>query len=536
MQDIKSKMSVYRPDHKSATTSLMESAATMLKNGETADVVTFVTETLKEVRDSVVPAILDASNISQKGLFTTHSHFFVVQSELWKGLEDIKGHEKNEKDKSDQHKKCRKEEADACTKRQSCDKELYDKWLDWFGKETDLSTDHGAFETYFCNNNGTEMSVRKTSKDHMVEWNTTHTSVVLAESAYTKKMKECKDYHDTLDAKTTSCNNRQGHLEKWSCSYAKTVGTVMSDFHSSWKDAVSTYDNEVNRTKHMQADRISEYKTLEVVQCLLGRVKERNGVPCDSATEEYQGEVSTCQNKSFMVDISALELMYPCVPPLPAMCKGRDLTKCLPVVQPYPCGDDFKAQEYAKLPALDVAPFGVDGLTKPQEPQGPRPDQPWRNTACNDRQTCDVCFKQTGDLTRVCAMTQTSDTEAKSGACWSKEISEESYCASNPYASGCITTQQVTDDFPNAGKCPEICEGSHMTTDSKAYMEHLKSSDITETNQTVIEELFMEWCDFDLNPVPVDPVPVDPVPVDPVPVDPVPLDLAQVEVPDEGQE
>ena len=60
----------------------MESAAHMLKNGATPEVVTFAEATLDDVTGTVMPAIISESENDQTFIYNLHSCFAVVLGEL----------------------------------------------------------------------------------------------------------------------------------------------------------------------------------------------------------------------------------------------------------------------------------------------------------------------------------------------------------------------------------------------------------------------------------------------------------------------
>jgi len=477
LQDMKTMVSVHHPKHNTAA-NLMESATSMLKHGATNDVVWFVSNITKEVADSIVPAIEHESAVSQSGLYTDHKEFFVTLNTLGTDLGLIATLNTAEESKSQQHKACRAEEAKKCTTKTDCDKDLYDYWLIWYNHEIQLHRDHGAFHGHFCLSNGTDSSIRQTSAVRMGAWIKTEKLVSAAELVYQNQVPVCQNAFTELETKNTLCNVKQGELEAAACAHANKVSLTVTTFHQKWMNDVDTYETNVNFTKHMQADRIREFTTLEVVKCLLQRVTEKNGAPCDDATDGLQEELTKCQKHRHNVDTTHLELIYPCIPPFPVACSSRSsLSNCMPVVQPHPCGAPFIAQEYAALPALPEAPFGmqrVNGATGA-----------WRQTSCNVRPDCASCSPVILNCAATCALG-----EAACGACWS-DLAKDQYCTHNPHASGCLLIPDA-DEFAPAGVCVTTCEEEYVS--SFAYLDH--SIKINGADTTV-QSLVSEVCPFE---------------------------------------
>ena len=68
-------------------------------------------------------------------------------------------------------------------------------------------------------------------------------------------------------------------------------------FHNAWASLHASYQGITDLVYNQTQDRHQEYKTLVVVQCLLGRVRELNGRPCDESTGSVDDEMSTCEQQ-----------------------------------------------------------------------------------------------------------------------------------------------------------------------------------------------------------------------------------------------
>jgi hypothetical protein len=176
---------------------------------------------------------------------------------------------------------------------------------------------------------------------------------------------DCVPTHNALDTKSATCDAHQTSLEQKACAHALKITEVLATYYNDFAQAASAYNCAVEEIMQLERDRKREWITLQVVTCLLGRVHELNGRPCDSETGEVDNEIAFCEQGHY-VDVCSVEngepqlcLDYPPIPPCPPECPGRDQVTgvCLPVVQPVPCNSDWHTQEYANLPEVPAPPF-----------------------------------------------------------------------------------------------------------------------------------------------------------------------------------
>lgn len=363
--------------HRKSVANLMEAATHLLKNGATPDVVNFTNATITEVEDVVFPAIRNESETDQAALFEQHDRFAQIEADLSDNNQQVAILWNQTVGHSHDHKTCRDEEEIKCDNKRQCDMDLYAKWSHWVSCENDLKKDHDNIHGQFCappgrvvdeewvdGVNGTLHIFRETAKVHLNEYIIQKPICDTAISDYNGHIQLCDSNVTALDDKSLECNKHQEDLEEDACHHHREISDVLSEYHNDYTTANNSYNFLVNTTKQKQEDRIQEYVTLKVVNCLLDRVHERNGRPCDETTGEIEDELGNCSALRDTVDYDFLLLTYRPAPPHVAPCLSPDKVvghgPCLPVHQPAPCSHAWHAQEMAvptPLPAVPEATF-----------------------------------------------------------------------------------------------------------------------------------------------------------------------------------
>lgn len=373
---------IHRSDKKSVST-LLETAGNMLRTGATPDVVNFTSATLNEITGIVVPAIADASEVDQGLLNSMHAQFEAALAALELGNRRI--HQMNEEREalSTQHKLCRLEEEDKCRNKVTCDYHLYDLWKTFVDEESEMRFIEGNINEHFCVQdehgyyiaNGTVAIFRATSIPYMTSFISQKVRVDMAEDHYDNFNPYCQSNYTALDEKTADCDALQFALESSACTHAEAVRTVQTEFSIAWNDALFAYNLTVAEVKLQEIDRIAEYRTLTVVQCLLDRVHQRNGRPCDESTDEAAMEITICEEVRRTTDITWLELIYHIVEPHPQYCADRHavIGRCYPEMPHFPCQPQYINEEYGSLPEV------------------PMPEFSETNSHCNIRPDCQTC-------------------------------------------------------------------------------------------------------------------------------------------------
>jgi hypothetical protein len=355
---------------KPAIQALLESATTMLKNGATPAVVDFAETTLGEVSGVVIPAIINESENDQRFIHSLHSRFATIRENLVQNNLEVFQLNAEEQILSGQHKRARDTEHESCYGeggKRRCEMEMYRLWTVWVEEEEELRVIHDRIAGHFCppGTNGTLHTFRVQSKPMMQQYMEQKIVVESAEHSYDDHLPTCVLAHVTLDQHSAMANALQGQLEEKACLHATKISEVLAEYYSDEAQAEAAYHCAVQEIMELERDRKREWVTLQVVNCLLTRIREQNGVPCDSADGGVTEEVGVCEERHGLQVCTNEEgeprlcLDYPPVPPHPPFCSARDEVRgeCRPVASPTPCCGAWEAQEYAGLPGFPLPPF-----------------------------------------------------------------------------------------------------------------------------------------------------------------------------------
>lgn len=418
MQDVK-KSSKRDGKHMSA---LMESAKDMLKNGATADVVVFAEETLAEIAGVVIPALIDETRIQQHLVFSKYQRTRdLIDDSLpqWKAA--IHQWSSEVQTASATHVTCRELEhckcygpspdgPDCLQPKRLCEMELYHLWGLWVTAETELRETHTDIDGHFCppGANGTTRVFRQDSVTWMHEYMRRKELADEAELAYDTYRPDCISAHDRLDDQSAICNAAQGDLETKACSESRAVHQTLQDFEREYTEAHTEIEATWANARRDELVRHEEYRQIKVVECLLERIHELNGRPCDEASGEIDTEMSHCHAEGEAIQVcdfdqstatqvvsvryeirdeavqhardqaplpagwkfldsfveaphvGAICLLYPEEPVRPPFCLiGTSIMPepCLPVAPPHPCDPLWTSAQITPLPGFPVAPF-----------------------------------------------------------------------------------------------------------------------------------------------------------------------------------
>jgi len=283
---------------------------------------------------------------------------------------------------SGDHGACRAEEEVICNSKRECDYDLYETWLRFVEEEYELRRLSKEVEDHFCVDgaNGTMFIFRDHSVTLFPPWLTQKPVVEHWEYEYNRRVPVCEQWYETLNQKTAECDGIQGNLEEAACLHANRVEETRIRFLNDWAFAVHTYQRVVDEVHCLEIDRWKEWRTLETVQCLLSRTRERNGRPCEEETDEISTEVAHCEQVMYDVNIDHLRIVYHEIPYFPPDCEVTPWTlaytpgRCVPLPPQAPCSAGWDSQEYA-------------GLWVP-----PQPIFHSENSHCNQRLECGDCY------------------------------------------------------------------------------------------------------------------------------------------------
>jgi len=352
---------------------------------------------LDELEPVVIPAIINESLNDQAFVSSLHSRFADILLTLTTGNLAVFTLNNEEQVLSASHKGCRDNEHEKCNGKRECEMELYRLWTQWVSEEEELFEIHEHIWGHFCppGTNGTLHSFRVQSVPWMQQYMAQKEVVEAAEFSYDSTVPTCRIAHRELDDESSRCNAIQGRLEGTACSHGQKINEVLTTYYNDFAQAESAYHCAVQEVMELERDRKKEWITLQVVHCLLERIREQNGVPCDDSTGGVTEQVGICEQEHTRevcspavasADSSMMEggeprlcLTYPVVPPVPEFCLTRNdvIGACLPVIQPMPCCGEWHNQEYANLPVVPLPPFSH------------------ANPGCNAYPECDGCQAMT---------------------------------------------------------------------------------------------------------------------------------------------
>lgn len=425
MQDAKKTLKTKRD--KKPLNSLLEAAKGMLKNGETAEATEFAMETLEEIEGTVLPAIVDESRTTQDTLYAQWNLFNdLVDVQLLEWNQGIDRWKTDLDAASATHIACRGVQAEKCEGKRTCEMELYQLHVDWVNQETALRDIHDDIHGHFCppDANGTLHAFRVQAVPWMESYMTQKGVVETSETTYDTHRPQCVSAHGDLDSQTNTCNQAQRTMEGLACDHASAITTTLEQFESQYTTLLNVWNAYLVDVKADEADRHREYETLEVVRCLLGRVRELNGRPCDEETGEVDEELAHCHavgealitcdylkeavpvpgplghpwtlryetfdeaagthnflhHQNGVTEQGVLCLIYPEPAPRPNDCPAGttigDVFPCLPIHTPIPCDGPWENQHMA-------TPFPL-----PEVPEGPFDAT---NPGCNQYPACQPC-------------------------------------------------------------------------------------------------------------------------------------------------
>jgi hypothetical protein len=485
MQGLKPPVQDKHRQDKAAVANLLESAKGMLKSGETSDVVQFAQATLEEITNGVMPAMLDGHAAEQQLLIDHFAAFAAAEARLDEARSVIRNLAAEQENARQGHMSCRVSEDGLCQTKKGCDYDLFGFWRAFASEEAELRMIEDRFTNHydtshpnhngqfsFCLGNGTTFDFRRDAVPIMDEFKRQWPEVIAAKYTYDQLQPQCEVHYSALMDETADCDALQTSLESLNCQHILAVSEANDAFSCAWSQAVYTYDRTEKEARLMMLDRIREFRMLETVKCLLERTTERNGRPCDESTGEVDTEVAACEDTHRDLDISHLELNFPCEE---RQCGNSGLTGTGPYLN-----DDGSTNPGCAGPL--VCPLRLNSPPLPDQlcvrdqifpglPSVPEPEFFWensddKNTHCNPRPTCSGCEPI---LTHACALPEWDwgansyrhpdahypDGSAPQACCRAMTASclacqagvdEATFCAdsANRGVSGCVSIMPVT--------------------------------------------------------------------------------------------
>jgi hypothetical protein len=336
------------------TQQLLQAATKMLREGSTPAVITFTQDTFKEIQDDIFPKILANHKKDQEMLDAQLAELEAIVADYQKELKTLAENNRVEEAAASTHVRCRgtqstKELSLSPTELSLCRDASNKNWIratKWKilinaerVYEGHAETLHGRFcppgaATWHSKNLHEDeinpmvtglVEYRRITKDVMMKFNVKgdyyfRTTIVEWMEADTIAQKA----NDTHLVKRTECNNYKKILEEKSCIRAQHHAQIIATFEEEFTAAELILNKTKENVAISEADRIREFVTLNMVQCLLKKIEEKNGTKCDESTDEADTIIKNCET-STVVTIH-LEIDYPCSPDRP----NHDPIKCYP--------------------------------------------------------------------------------------------------------------------------------------------------------------------------------------------------------------
>jgi len=338
-------------------TQLLQATTKMLKDGTTPAVVTFTTDTLEEIKKDIIPAIkanhgkdqtmLDEQLKELQSLLEGYTNDTVV----------LESNNKLEEAAHDALSSCRGavtgdepagSEAALCLDASRKNKNRADAWTALIGGErhyTDVSKD---IHSRFCPSTGDTWHTRHDGMDKVLDpghmtgdiWTPGDINPMVVDlekyrSGSAKKMESFvekgTDYfalipkweeteklasaaNTTHMEKKQDCDKLQKTLEEKSCARAQHHSEFIKVFLEEWNAAELIMNKTKDNIVVTEADRVREFVTLNMVECLLTKIAARNGTRCEESGEA-EAEIQNCESQD--VTTEELEIDYPCAPEMP---------------------------------------------------------------------------------------------------------------------------------------------------------------------------------------------------------------------------
>lgn len=337
--------------HAARVSALYESAVRLLKQGATPEVVTFTETSLEEIKSTVLPAIHAEHASDKNSLETIFLNFEKIAANYTTQKGKVEDDRKAVTEKASVHSTCRGLLKDICDEHLTEEAKRQRLWTAYKGKTDEyLEAVHGdgsvpnlcppkhaniydedVDEVGNEDQRGHYESIVDAGKVRFEAWD-----------AHKVQKEKTEALESQRNHKETECNADQSSLEQAACSVHSLHHLTKSFLQDEWHIALSTWESETTQVKAREEARKAEFASLAEVQCLLGKIKERGGRPCDDSEEAGEAEkaIEECSDKHALLsdpEIEDLTLEYKEVPNQPSP----------PEDEVYPCTDGFKAKYYS---------------------------------------------------------------------------------------------------------------------------------------------------------------------------------------------
>jgi len=332
-------------------TQLLQSTTKMLRDGSTPAVIVFVDDALADIEINITKNIWLNHQADQKFIDDQLKELQAILKTYNTNVLELGVWEKGEESNHTDHVECRgaaprdnkvgmaagqepaDSEAELCLEASRKNWVRAQKWaLLLAGEEryTSISTQlHGRF----CPPTGVTwhtrdltdadinamvpelQSYRSSTVTKMTTFNTRgakYFRVLIPEWKVANDIAETKNASHLL--KKTTCEGKKRSLETASCSRAEHHVDFIKNFEEDWTFAEDVFNKTKESIVISEKDRIREIVTLEMVKCLLNKIKGKNGTKCKDA-EDGDEEIKDCETRT--VNTTKYEIDYECSPEKP---------------------------------------------------------------------------------------------------------------------------------------------------------------------------------------------------------------------------
>jgi hypothetical protein len=325
---------------------LYQATVQMLKEGTTSDAYEFANDTLTQLEEIIIPAVMDGYAADQETLTNLMRHFDTA-------ITTFEGHHPKLEEKHSaveqarsEFETCHSQDAHDCDPAVQCEMERERLWTIYTTKETEYLEVVTTFKHQWCEVSGNRSDPiwRESMSRRFDRFITEGQERITAWEAHESWKLSCLEKNYTLGQHQELCGQKQRALEAASCAQLTIYNNMMENLHTSWAFAIQQYNDIVPRIRELEEMRHAEFKSLKGIKCLLKWIVERALKPCDEEEEPGVLEHMLTECESYwQIDVdlilSPFNLTYPELPSFPVV----------PELQPYPCTDAYVAEEYGHL-------------------------------------------------------------------------------------------------------------------------------------------------------------------------------------------
>lgn len=312
--------------------------------------------------DNVRQAILSEAQADQLFLTQSHDKFDNILTTLNTAQNEINRLSGEFQTSRGAHISCRTTtEHNACVNKQTCDKALYNHMADFIEKENRFLSAAQAMDLLVCDGNVSDADVRDNLASAAAGFEQLQADSAGARSLYNSKKGECDGFHDGLQQAWSQCNANQTAMETSSCAVVQETLKAIREFHKSWKHQHASYQGVTEMISKQEWDRRREYGRLVAIDCILKRLEQLNGRPCDSSDLTADDpQMTECESQVNQLDLCSDTTTQ-------VLCftfSNPPNDPSLPAVPAYPCTPAWLADQMASPPlqAVPQIPFDSDNI------------------------------------------------------------------------------------------------------------------------------------------------------------------------------